>query len=82
MGSNISDMERPRKVLETRNESETSHRVLAFHSKDQWKSHFEASKQTDKLVTLHTIVICTCVLTASLFILTGLMLFSGAEVGD
>ncbi|XP_062160317.1 thioredoxin H3-like [Alnus glutinosa] len=52
MGSNFSDMEHPRKVLETRNESETSHRVLAFHSKDQWKSHFEASKQTDKLLVI------------------------------
>ncbi|KAE8023358.1 hypothetical protein FH972_009066 [Carpinus fangiana] len=30
------------------NASETSH-VLAFHSKVQWQSHFEATKQTDKL---------------------------------
>ncbi|XP_059446011.1 thioredoxin H2-like [Corylus avellana] len=33
------------------NGSKTSH-VLAFHSKVQWKSHFEASKQTDKLLVI------------------------------
>lgn len=29
-------------------------RVIAFHSKDQWKAHFDASKETNKLVRLQT----------------------------
>ncbi|KAB1220726.1 Thioredoxin H2 [Morella rubra] len=27
-------------------------RVIAFHSKDQWKAHFDASKETNKLLVI------------------------------
>ncbi|PRQ41286.1 putative monodehydroascorbate reductase (NADH) [Rosa chinensis] len=27
-------------------------RIMSFHSKDQWKTHFTASKQTNKLIVI------------------------------
>uniref|UniRef100_A0A2N9EBS4 Thioredoxin domain-containing protein n=1 Tax=Fagus sylvatica TaxID=28930 RepID=A0A2N9EBS4_FAGSY len=43
MGANFSVVEN--------NESGAS-RVTAYHSKDQWKTYFEATKQTDKLLVI------------------------------
>ncbi|CAK9172218.1 unnamed protein product [Ilex paraguariensis] len=32
--------------------SVSKHQVVAFHSSDKWKNHFEASKQTGKLMVI------------------------------
>jgi hypothetical protein len=53
MGANFSVVEN--------NESGAS-RVTAYHSKDQWKTYFEATKQTDKLVSLQLISLIFCFL--------------------
>ncbi|GMY26092.1 thioredoxin H5-like [Fagus crenata] len=43
MGANFSVVE---------NNASGASRVTAYHSKDQWKTYFEATKQTDKLLVI------------------------------
>ncbi|KAK7309557.1 hypothetical protein RJT34_06379 [Clitoria ternatea] len=46
MGANLSNIE------STHASSHSSGRILTFHSNAKWKAHFDASKQTNKLMVL------------------------------
>ncbi|KAK2636296.1 hypothetical protein Ddye_031088 [Dipteronia dyeriana] len=49
MGANMSSYENPHGFL---HRSYSQNQILEFQSKDQWKAHFEASKETDKLLVI------------------------------
>lgn len=60
MGSNVSTVYDEAQGLPTKNYETPSFQqpskkgqVIAFHSSAKWKQHFEASKQTSKLVHLY-----------------------------
>ncbi|KAI9170095.1 hypothetical protein LWI28_022504 [Acer negundo] len=49
MGANMSSCENPHGFL---HKSHSQNQILEFQSKDQWKAHFEASKETNKLLVI------------------------------
>ncbi|KAK1551940.1 hypothetical protein Q3G72_007716 [Acer saccharum] len=49
MGAYMSGHESPRTSLPKRH---SPNQILEFQSKDQWKAHFEASKETNKLLVI------------------------------
>ncbi|KAK0575179.1 hypothetical protein LWI29_035124 [Acer saccharum] len=49
MGANMSGYESPHASLPKRH---SPNQILEFQSKDQWKAHFETSKETNKLLVI------------------------------
>ncbi|KAK3223137.1 hypothetical protein Dsin_010162 [Dipteronia sinensis] len=49
MGGNMSSYDNRRRFL---HKSHSQNQILEFNSKDQWKAHFEASKETNKLLVI------------------------------
>ncbi|KAL5759629.1 hypothetical protein ACOSP7_018148 [Xanthoceras sorbifolium] len=49
MGAHLSSYENPHGFLHKKG---SQNQILEFHSKDQWKAHFEASKETNKLLVI------------------------------
>ncbi|KAI9169097.1 hypothetical protein LWI28_006896 [Acer negundo] len=49
MGARMSSYENPHGFL---HKSHSQNQILEFQSKDQWKAHFEASKETNKLLVV------------------------------